>query len=59
VTRLLRTSISLALLSVAIPLRAGNRPHGGTDSQTPAVWTNDDPRKTPRRSRADFHRGSN
>ena len=41
-TRLLRTSISLALLSVAIPLRAGNRPLAVTDSQTPAVWTNDD-----------------
>jgi len=41
-TRLLRTSISLALLSVAIPLRANNRPHTGTDSQTPVVWTNDD-----------------
>src|SRR5258708_20890487 len=42
VTRLLSTSISLGLLSVAIPLHAGNRPHAGTDSQTPAVWTNDD-----------------
>ena len=41
-TRLLRTAISLALLSVAIPLRATNRPHAGTDSQSPVVWTNDD-----------------
>ncbi len=32
-TRLLSTSISLALLSVAIPLHAGNRPHAGTDSR--------------------------
>jgi len=42
VTRLLRTSISLALFSVAIPLRATNRPHAGTDSPSPVVWTNDD-----------------
>src|SRR5207244_1959182 len=26
----------------AIPLRAANRPHAGTDSQTIKVWTNDD-----------------
>ncbi len=32
----------LALVSAAIPLRAANRPHAGTDSQTVKVWTNDD-----------------
>src|SRR5260370_32597911 len=37
----LRTSVSLVLLSVAIPLRAANRPHAGTDSQNTVVWTND------------------
>ena len=32
----------LALVLAAIPLRAANRPHAGTDSQTVKVWTNDD-----------------
>jgi len=32
----------LALVSVAIPLRAANRPHAGRDRQNSAVWTNDD-----------------
>jgi len=35
-------SVCLALVSAAIPLRAANRPHAGTDSQTTVVWTNDD-----------------
>ena len=35
-------SVCLALVSAAIPLRAANRPHAGTDSQTTLVWTNDD-----------------
>ncbi len=35
-------SVCLALVSAAIPLRAANRPHAGTDSQNPVVWTNDD-----------------
>jgi hypothetical protein len=34
--------VCLALVSAPIPLRAANRPHAGTDSQTPVVWTNDD-----------------
>ena len=34
--------VCLALVSAAIPLRAANRPHAGTDSQTIKVWTNDD-----------------
>jgi len=40
--RHLCTCVCLALVSAAIPLRAANRPHAGTDSQTPVVWTNDD-----------------
>ena len=32
----------LAFVTAAIPLRAANRPHAGTDSQKPVVWTNDD-----------------
>ncbi len=35
-------SVCLAVVSAAIPLRAANRPHTGTDSQNPMVWTNDD-----------------
>jgi hypothetical protein len=41
-TRRLCATASLALLSVAIPLHAANRPHAGTDSQHTVVWTNDD-----------------
>jgi hypothetical protein len=33
---------SLAFVLTAIPLRAANRPHAGTDGQTVKVWTNDD-----------------
>jgi hypothetical protein len=35
-------TVTLALISVAIPLRAANRPHAGTDSPDKMVWTNDD-----------------
>ena len=35
-------SVCLALVSAAIPLRAANRSHAGTDSQNTVVWTNDD-----------------
>src|SRR6266403_4671246 len=35
-------SVCLALVSGAIPLRAANRSHVGTDRQNPMVWTNDD-----------------
>lgn len=35
-------SISLALVTGAIPLRAANGPHAGTDHRTAKVWTNDD-----------------
>jgi hypothetical protein len=35
-------AISMTLSILAIPLRAANKPRAGTDSQNPAVWTNDD-----------------
>jgi hypothetical protein len=38
-------AITLALISVAIPLRAANGPHAGTDSPDKMVWTNDDLKK--------------
>jgi len=34
--------ITLGLISLAIPLRAANRPHAGTEHQGKVVWTNDD-----------------
>ena len=34
--------VTLAFVSVAIPLRAANKPHAGTDSQNAVVWTNDE-----------------
>jgi hypothetical protein len=41
-SRYLHASVFLGLVSVAIPLRAGNRPHAGTDSQSKVLWSNDD-----------------
>ena len=35
-------AVTLAFVSAAIPLRAANKPHVGTDSQNGKVWTNDD-----------------
>ena len=35
-------AISVTLSTLAIPSRAANRPHAGTDSQNTVVWTNDD-----------------
>jgi hypothetical protein len=35
-------AVTLGLISVAIPLRAANGPHAGTDRQSKVVWTNDD-----------------
>jgi hypothetical protein len=35
-------AVSVTLSTLAIPLRAANKPHAGTDSQSPVVWTNDD-----------------
>src|SRR5258708_25124713 len=34
-------AVTLGLISVAIPLRAANRPHAGTDRQNKMVWTKD------------------
>jgi len=41
-TRHLFFTVSLALLCAAIPLRAADRPHAGTDTRNTVVWTNDD-----------------
>jgi hypothetical protein len=41
-TRHLYAALTLGLLSAAIPSRAANRPHAGTDGQNAAVWTTDD-----------------
>jgi hypothetical protein len=41
-TRHAYATVTLALISVAIPLRAANGPHAGTDSPDKMVWTNDD-----------------
>ena len=35
-------AISMTLSTLAISLRAANRPRAGTDSQNTVVWTNDD-----------------
>jgi hypothetical protein len=35
-------AVTLGLVSIAIPLRAANKPHAGTDSKNGVVWTNDD-----------------
>jgi len=35
-------AVTLGFVAAAIPLRAANRPHVGTDSQNGMVWTNDD-----------------
>ena len=35
-------AISMTLSTVAIPLRAANKPRAGTDSRNPVVWSNDD-----------------
>jgi hypothetical protein len=41
-TRSMYAAVTLGLISVAIPLRAANRPHAGGDRQTTKVWTNED-----------------
>jgi hypothetical protein len=35
-------AVSMTLGTLAIPLRAANKPRVGTDSQKPVVWTNDE-----------------
>jgi hypothetical protein len=39
--RSLYASITMVIVSVALPLRAADKPHAGTESQN-IVWTNDD-----------------
>jgi len=34
-------AISMTLSTLAIPMRAANKPRAGTDSRSPVVWTND------------------
>ena len=34
-------AVALVVVSVAIPLRAVDRPHAGTESQNAVVWTNE------------------
>jgi hypothetical protein len=38
----LSVAISVTLSTLAIPVRAANKPRTGTDSQNTVVWTNDD-----------------
>jgi hypothetical protein len=40
--RQLCVGFCLTLVTAAIPLRAANRPHAGTDRQSKVLWTNDD-----------------
>jgi hypothetical protein len=40
--RYLFSTMILGVISVATPVRAANRPHARTDSQSTLVWTNDD-----------------
>ena len=40
-TRYLYAAVTFGLIAVAIPLRAANKPHAGTDRQSKVVWTND------------------
>jgi hypothetical protein len=40
-THHLYAAVALGFVSVAIPLRAANRPHAGSGSQNMVVWTND------------------
>ena len=35
-------AVSMALSTLAVPLRAAKKPRAGTDSQNTVVWTNDD-----------------
>ena len=41
-TRYLSAGVTLGLISLAIPLRAAQRPHPGTEHHSMAVWTDDD-----------------
>ena len=41
-TRYLFSVLTLGIISVAIPVRAADKPHAGSDHQSKVVWTNDD-----------------
>jgi hypothetical protein len=41
-TRYLCAAVTLGFIAVAIPVRAADGPHAGTDSHQALVWTNDD-----------------
>jgi hypothetical protein len=41
----LSVAISVTLSTLAIPVRAANKPRAGTDSHNPMVWTNNDVEK--------------
>jgi len=40
-TRYLSAGVTLGLILAAIPMRAANRPHAGTERHSKVVWTND------------------
>jgi len=41
-TRYLFSVITLGIISVAIPVRAADKPHAGSGRQSKVIWTNDD-----------------
>jgi len=41
-TRYLFSVITLGMISVAIPVRAADKPHAGSGRQSKVIWTNDD-----------------
>ena len=41
-TRYMFAVITLGVISVAMPMRAADKPHAGSDRQSKVVWTNDD-----------------
>lgn len=41
-TRYMFAVLTLGIISVAMPLRAADKPHAGSDRQSRVVWTNDD-----------------
>ena len=41
-TRYLSAVVTLGIISVAIPVRAADKPHAGSDHQSKVIWTNDD-----------------
>ena len=41
-TRYLFSVLTLGIISVAIPVRAADKPHAGSGRQSKVIWTNDD-----------------